>query len=289
MPNPPAVSDISQADYEAIEAAVMETARGRWFLAEFARRNRHADTEVLLASIGRLEQTMTEQKSRIGVDRFKVDLVEMSTAIAETRTQLTSMRDPSAAGSGSMSEASHELDAIIRTTEAATSDILTATEAIQDTAWTMREKGVPPALCDAIDEQATNIYTACSFQDLTAQRTAKVVDVLHYLETRIKTMIDIWGFGKETETASGNWQMESPLDDDLDDHLSQSDIDFILVEKPKAEAEQPERKAPKPVAEALPPVSVPRPAKPKPAKRPHDEMLEKVDKLSESEKNRLFV
>ena len=27
----------------------METARGRWFLVEYARRNRQADTEMLLA------------------------------------------------------------------------------------------------------------------------------------------------------------------------------------------------------------------------------------------------
>ncbi|HEY0293198.1 MAG TPA: hypothetical protein VGC51_12860 [Hansschlegelia sp.] len=31
-------------DYEAIADAVMETARGRWFLAEYARRNRAAET-----------------------------------------------------------------------------------------------------------------------------------------------------------------------------------------------------------------------------------------------------
>jgi hypothetical protein len=42
-------------DYEAIEAAVMDTARGRWFLAEFARRNRSADTSLLLTAIERLE------------------------------------------------------------------------------------------------------------------------------------------------------------------------------------------------------------------------------------------
>lgn len=33
----------------------METSRGRWFLAEFARRNRNADTEMLLAAIGQLK------------------------------------------------------------------------------------------------------------------------------------------------------------------------------------------------------------------------------------------
>ncbi|MFC5068247.1 hypothetical protein [Flaviflagellibacter deserti] len=45
-------------DYEAIEAAVMDTARGRWFLAEFARRNRNADTALLLDAIERIERLM---------------------------------------------------------------------------------------------------------------------------------------------------------------------------------------------------------------------------------------
>jgi hypothetical protein len=42
-------------DYERIEAAVMETARGRWFLMEFARRQRSAETATLLDAIARLE------------------------------------------------------------------------------------------------------------------------------------------------------------------------------------------------------------------------------------------
>ena len=36
----PQDGELSEDDYAAIEAAVMETARGRWFLAEFARRLR---------------------------------------------------------------------------------------------------------------------------------------------------------------------------------------------------------------------------------------------------------
>ena len=36
--------------YEALESAVMESARGRWFLAEYARRNRAADTMMLISS-----------------------------------------------------------------------------------------------------------------------------------------------------------------------------------------------------------------------------------------------
>ena len=37
--------------YEALESAVMESARGRWFLAEYAKRNRAADTTMLLEAL----------------------------------------------------------------------------------------------------------------------------------------------------------------------------------------------------------------------------------------------
>lgn len=47
-----------EESYEAIESAVMETARGRWFLAEFALRNRQAETVTLLHSISRLERAI---------------------------------------------------------------------------------------------------------------------------------------------------------------------------------------------------------------------------------------
>ena len=47
--------DLSTADYESIEAAVMETARGRWFLLEYARRQRAAETQRLADAVDRLE------------------------------------------------------------------------------------------------------------------------------------------------------------------------------------------------------------------------------------------
>jgi len=45
----------TEADFEAIEAVVTNTARGRWFLAEYARRRREEDAERILAAIDRLE------------------------------------------------------------------------------------------------------------------------------------------------------------------------------------------------------------------------------------------
>jgi hypothetical protein len=53
---------MSEADYAAIEAAVMETVRGRWFLAEFARRGRVDEMRQMLDAIGKLEQVVREQQ-----------------------------------------------------------------------------------------------------------------------------------------------------------------------------------------------------------------------------------
>ena len=56
MPPPQGMSDF---DFETIEAAVTETVRGRWFLNEFARRNRSAEGQATLEAISRLEMLVT--------------------------------------------------------------------------------------------------------------------------------------------------------------------------------------------------------------------------------------
>jgi hypothetical protein len=48
----------NEAEYNAVYAAVTATQRGRWFLAEFANRNRKADTDLILAAIARIDETV---------------------------------------------------------------------------------------------------------------------------------------------------------------------------------------------------------------------------------------
>ena len=45
-------------DFDALESAVMETTRGRWFLAEYARRIRSAESRQIIQSLARLENLM---------------------------------------------------------------------------------------------------------------------------------------------------------------------------------------------------------------------------------------
>jgi hypothetical protein len=49
------LDDLSDADFAAIQAVVMETKRGRLFLAEYARRRRAEEAQRLNAAIDRIE------------------------------------------------------------------------------------------------------------------------------------------------------------------------------------------------------------------------------------------
>jgi chemotaxis regulatin CheY-phosphate phosphatase CheZ len=179
--------------YASLEAILRASPRGRWFLAEFLRRNRTAETDMLLEALGRIERAVTKPVSKQGVPgNVLAELVEMSEAISRTRREISQIRPPHQFDQ-QLVNASLELDNIVQATEKATSEVLEAAEEIQEVAWTLREQGTDIALCDKIDQRATDIYTACSFQDITGQRTEKVVKALRFIEQRINAMIEIWG------------------------------------------------------------------------------------------------
>jgi chemotaxis regulatin CheY-phosphate phosphatase CheZ len=245
---------ISEAEYETIEAAVMETARGRWFLSEFAQRNRTADTRILLDAISRLEQAVTGERAVQNMDRVRFDLMEMAKAIARTKSEIAAIQSPDLEQSR-LTAASESLDAIVRTTERATSDILEAAEHVQETAWTLREKGADENLCGELDRRATEIYTACSFQDLTAQRTGKIVNTLRYLEGRINAMIDIWGADEQPEPAPDHAaQAASPT---RREELSQNDVDSVIIAQPLLAAPVEHDPAPPPLSQPAAALSEP--------------------------------
>jgi chemotaxis regulatin CheY-phosphate phosphatase CheZ len=222
-----ATRDASESEYEAIQLAVMETERGRWFLSEYARRNRHAETEVLLDSLMRIEQSVTQHREPAELDRFRLNVLEMARAIARTRAEIAAIKPPET--DGRIMEASGELDSIVSATESATSEILAAAEQVQEVAWTLREAGSDTAACDMLDQHAVGIYTACSFQDLTAQRTRKVIEILSFLETRVNAMADIWQFAQE-DMAPGQ-ETNPATAAAADPAMSQADVDVVLVDR----------------------------------------------------------
>lgn len=233
--DPSSLPAVSEADYSAIEFAVMETARGRWFLKEFAARNRHADTTMLLGAINRLESTVSGNRTLEHIERIRFDLLGMAKAISGLMHELDTSDVPGP-DRGTNGEGTSALEAIVKTTENATSDILAAAESIQEIAWHLRERQIDEDVCNKIDHLATEIYTACGFQDLTAQRTQKVVRTLRFLEGRINALMDMWGSpaaGGETHPSSGSHASADPESPAtrfaIPVDMSQQDIDIVIV------------------------------------------------------------
>jgi hypothetical protein len=86
------VSPATTDDYQTLHAALSSSARGREFLAEFAGRNRHADTEMLLAALDRLEARMRADGT--AHERLRDELRMLLIAIRLTRPDIDAASAP---------------------------------------------------------------------------------------------------------------------------------------------------------------------------------------------------
>ncbi|WP_439403100.1 hypothetical protein ACNJYA_13585 [Bradyrhizobium sp. DASA03068] len=132
----------NEQDYEAIREAFMETARGRWFLGEYAKRNRNADTSMVLDAVARIEETLAAQRQPVVEDRLPGALVEIRRAIREAETIALAAFDPAAI-------------------EASLAPIPRGVRIIKEISWRWREIGADGRICDLIDSQLASIEAAC--------------------------------------------------------------------------------------------------------------------------------
>lgn len=172
------LTPLSETDYEAIASAVMETARGRWFMAEYAKRNRQADTAQVLKAIAKLQRTLGAAPAEQPASG--PNLREAIALIMELRADLERI------GSGP-DEPSSRLAARI---EGAAGTIIAATESIQEAAWGLRESGAGEPLCDTLDRRATEIYGATAIVEATAQQLGKIADTIAMLDSSLRAFAE---------------------------------------------------------------------------------------------------
>jgi hypothetical protein len=210
---------LPEAEFQQIEEFISRTPRGREFLREHIRRAQTGVAEEVRVLVSDLRDLWRQQADANNlVNRVQVlrhELQDMSASISQARREIAALR-PSEDGNDRFSTASNELDAIIVSTERASSEILTSSERILELIGKLREGDDDTAdLYSKIEAEVMEIFTACSFQDLTGQRTTKVINVLRYIEQRIGSMIAIWG---EDKTPRDDLPPD-PVDDRPDAHL----------------------------------------------------------------------
>jgi hypothetical protein len=75
-------------DYGALEAVLSATPRGRWFLSEYARLNRRAETGMLLGAMSKLEAVVLGEQSENALHAVFAELAEIGEAIARARAEI---------------------------------------------------------------------------------------------------------------------------------------------------------------------------------------------------------
>jgi hypothetical protein len=171
MPNEPlALPDIltdlpDEADYETVYAAVMASKRGRRFLAEYADRNRQADTHMLVGAIARVEAAIRGEPSP-QVPGASVDhLEEIAAALACIDAEIAAGKLPPPY------------------------NVFAALESIQDIAFVLHERPVEPTLCDRLDAAVRMIADALAQSDGGAESRPTATELLHALASRVRDMI----------------------------------------------------------------------------------------------------
>jgi hypothetical protein len=131
----------SEADYDAIQEAFMETSRGRWFLGEYAKRNRNADTKMVLDAVSRIEETISAQKKPVRDPLLDEAMAALRAALADARGATT-------AALGDLA------------LEQNLAPVRKGARVIREIAWRLREIGADGRICDLIDSQVAAIEGA---------------------------------------------------------------------------------------------------------------------------------
>lgn len=306
--------ELTEQDYVKMEEALSQTARGRAFLRMRDRRTRlvavdefHSVAARLEAHVRRLDGAAASiPVGRIAgpagpvadgqLVRVQEELDALRSFVDRARGDMAALR-PADGGNDPIIVATAELDAIVQCTERATTEILDASDIIQEyTGRIPRDDPDWAELANGIETQCIEIMTACSFQDITGQRTTKVINTLRYIEERVNALIEVWGVssaagGAPPDAAAAHRKLNDTRPDahllngpQLDGQgVSQTDIDALFdgmatqhpevlsrAQAPAAPAPASAPAAPKPAPKTAAASPPPPPPPPAPAPAPAD-------------------
>jgi hypothetical protein len=185
MPSPTSNITSLTADYDAIERAIRETSRGRWFLSCYLERNRSAETKMLLAAIAKLEGAMRDSGQALRDSGATFDtLITLRNAIDQARDDMAHLPR--------VDEPVHELPISRFSFEAAPAamadELLTIRDAavsIHSAAYALQAAGVFQGVARQIAERAGAIESACAAQEAMLSRTARMASLVSEIEAEV--------------------------------------------------------------------------------------------------------
>src|SRR4051794_27595778 len=197
-----------EADYDAISAAFMETSRGRWFLSEYAKRNRNADTRMVLDAVARIEQNLAAQKDAAPEHALAEALAAIRESVDEARA---------AAAVGGV------------TVEESLAPIRSGAQVIRETLLRLREIGVGGRIYDLMDSQVSAIEAGCR-QIASTDAKVALSAAFDLIDHRISE------FERDDTVPSSVREMPSPPSAAMDEQTPAATAEFAPPPEAAAEA-----------------------------------------------------
>jgi chemotaxis protein CheZ len=115
------------------------------------------------------------------------EVEELAATLANARAEIAALQADDITASH-IPSATDELDAIVAHTAAATDIILECCEKLDVLGPTLTGEAAK-----VVQDVTTQVYEACSFQDITGQRITKIVATLQSIERKVAHMIEVFG------------------------------------------------------------------------------------------------
>jgi hypothetical protein len=196
----------SEADYDAIREAFMETSRGRWFLGEYAKRNRNADTGMVLDAVARIEEALAAQQQPAPDHELEEALAAIRSAVDQADATMSATLDGLALQQN-------------------LAPIRKGARIVKEISWRWREIGADSRICDLLDSQVSAIEAGCE-QISVADPRAALSAAFDLIKARIEAFGDAGAPAAEAETADAM----GPRDDAEADALDEAMLNLVAME-----------------------------------------------------------
>jgi hypothetical protein len=170
----------AEQEYRSIEAALLETTRGRWFLAEHSRRSRRLESNQLEDALGRLKTSLRDPPAVLG--RLRTELDAISQLLRQARHVVLSRVN------GTPSHASPI--AGINGEAHPPAGLLAAAEEMHALVWSLQAREVNREVCERIGRQAAAIFALSARQAQESERALQFAETIDTVARRIMAALE---------------------------------------------------------------------------------------------------
>ena len=120
-------------------------------------------------------------------------------SIGQARDEILSLIPQDEEGKPHITDAHEQLDAVVKMTDEASTQIMDSADAIQNAV-----DNNSPDMASIVSDAVAQIYLACNFQDITGQRITKVVHTLEFIDTKIQKILQLFSEMESTSDGSAD-------------------------------------------------------------------------------------